>query len=101
VKGQVFSVLQRDRRLIARKVRGRVEFVVPADKLADERKQVALRQIQQRLADVYARGHRVNKITVTAAGHVVYVFQNQAYFLGNAPEGAAGFVFEDKERAAS
>jgi superfamily II DNA or RNA helicase len=101
VKGQVFSVLQRDRRLIARKLRGRVEFVVPADRLADRHKQDALRQIQQGLADVYARGHRISKITVTAAGHVVYVFENQAYFLGHAPEGPAGFVFEEKEKAAS
>jgi hypothetical protein len=38
---------------------------------------------------------------VTAAGHVVYVFDNQAYFLGHAPEGAAGFVFEEKDKAAS
>ena len=95
-KGKVFSVLQRDKRLVARKLKGRVEFVVPPDKLADKQKQVALRQIQHVLSDVYARGHRISKITVTNEGHVVYVFENQAFFVGHAPEGAEGFVFEEK-----
>jgi superfamily II DNA or RNA helicase len=98
VKGQVFSVLQRDKRLIARKLRGRVQFIVPAEKLADPHKEAALRQIQKVLADVYARGHRISKITVTGAGHVVYVVENQAYFVGHAPEGAEGFVFEKKDK---
>jgi hypothetical protein len=96
VKGKVFSVLQRDKRLIARKLHGRTQFVLPAEKLAEKQKQDALRQIQQVLAGVYARGHRISKITVTNDGHVVYVFDNQAYFVGHAPEGAEGFVFEEK-----
>jgi hypothetical protein len=98
VKGQAFSVLQRDKRLIARKLKGGVQFVVPAGELVDKQKQAALLQIQQFLAAVYARGHRISKITVTAAGHVVYVFDNQAYFVGHAPEGAEGFAFEDKDK---
>lgn len=97
VKGRAFSVLQRDKRLIARKDKGRVQFVVPAERLADPLKQAALRQVQNRLMDVYARGHRISKVTVTEAGHVVYVFDNQAHFVGHAPEGAAGFVFDEKE----
>jgi superfamily II DNA or RNA helicase len=101
VKGKVFSVLQRDKRLIARKLQGRVQFVVPAENLADGRKQSALRQVQQVLADVYARGHRISKITVTPEGHVVYVYDNQAYFVGHAPEGSEGFVFEEKDKASA
>ncbi|MBI3468557.1 MAG: DEAD/DEAH box helicase [Planctomycetes bacterium] len=97
-KGKVFSVLQRDKRLIARKIKGRVEFVVRAESIADKDKQAALRQIQQVLGDAYARGHRISKITVTDAGHVIYVLQNQAFFVGHAPEGAEGFVFEEKEQ---
>ncbi|MCO6458537.1 MAG: DEAD/DEAH box helicase [Pirellulaceae bacterium] len=96
-KGKTFSVLQRDKRLIARKVSGRVEFVLPADKLEDKEKQAALRQIQQHLVHVYAHGRPISKITVTDTGHVVYVYQNQAFFVGQAPEGADGFVFEDKK----
>jgi superfamily II DNA or RNA helicase len=98
VKGTVFSVLQRDKRLIARKTKGRAAFVVPAEKLANKEKQAALRQIQGELADVYARGHQISKITVTEAGHVVYVFQNQAFFVGLAPEGAEGFIFEERNK---
>jgi len=96
VRGKVFSVLQRDKRLIARKVKGHVQFVVPAEKVSDPAKQKALAQIQQALADLYAHGHRINKITVTDEGHVVYVYENQAYFIGQAPEGAEGFVFEEE-----
>jgi hypothetical protein len=95
--GQVFSVLQRDKRLIARKLGGRVEFVLPAEQLTDPAKQAALRLIQTRLGEVYARERRLNKITVTEAGHVVYVLDNHARFLGHAPEGAAGFLFESKD----
>jgi len=98
VKGKVFSVLQRDKRLIARKLKGQVEFVVGPEKLVDKQKQAALRQVQQTLADVYARGHHISKIMVTDAGHVVYVFDGQAYFVGHAPEGADGFVFEEKSK---
>jgi superfamily II DNA or RNA helicase len=100
VKGKEFSVLQRDKRLIARKLKGRVEFVLPAEELPDGPRQAALRQIQSFLADAYARGHRISKITVTNDGHVVYVFENQAYFVGNAPEGAEGFIFEVKDKIA-
>ncbi len=96
--GKRFSVLQRDKRLIARKTRGEVRFVLPVEKLANPDKQAALRQIQEQLARVYANGHRVSKITVTKEGHVVYVVDNQAYFVGYAPEGAEGFVFEEKNK---
>jgi hypothetical protein len=98
VKGKVFSVLQRDKRLIARKLNGRVQFVVAAEKLGDRQKQAALRQIQDVLADVYGRGHRISKITVTAEGHVLYVYNNQAFFVGQAPETAEGFVFEENNK---
>jgi superfamily II DNA or RNA helicase len=101
VKGKVFSVLQRDKRLIAQKLKGRVQFVVPADMLADRQKQASLRQIQEFLANVYARGLRINKITVTPEGHVVYVYDNQAYFIGHAPEGPEGFLFEEKRKASA
>ena len=98
VRGRIFSVLQRDKRLIADKIGSRVRFVVPAEALTDLGKQAMLRQAQEQLARAYARGHRISKITVTSEGHIVYVFQNQAYFVGNAPEGAAGFMFEEKTK---
>jgi hypothetical protein len=98
VRGKVFSVLQRDKRLVANKSGGGVRFVVPAEKLTDTQKHAALRQIQQHLAGVYAGGRRINKITVTPEGHVVYVFDNQAYFVGHAPEGAEGFIFDEKDK---
>lgn len=94
VKGKSFSVLQRDRRLVAQKTSSRVRFVVPADELHDADKQKSLRLIQQHLADAYVKGHRISKITVTGEGHVVYVFDGVAYFVGSAPEGAEGFSFE-------
>ncbi|MGO8749247.1 MAG: DEAD/DEAH box helicase [Thermoguttaceae bacterium] len=97
-RGRVFSVLQRDKRLIADKIGSRVRFVVPAERLSDLAKRALLRQSQQQLARAYARGHRISKITVTDEGHIVYVFENQAYFVGNAPEGADGFVFEEKTK---
>jgi hypothetical protein len=93
--------LQRDKRLIARKLNGRVQFVVASDKLADRQKQAALREIQQVLADVYARGHSISKITVTAEGNVVYVYNNQAFFVGYAPEGPAGFILEEKTKVSA
>jgi hypothetical protein len=89
--------LQRDKRLIARKAKGGIEFVARADAIADKQKQTALLEIQRTLAAVYGRGHKISKITVTEAGHVVYVFDGQAYFVGHAPEGAEGFVFETRE----
>ncbi len=67
---------------------------MPAEKLADQQKQAALRQIQNELANVFARGRRISKLTVTDAGHVVYVFENHAYFVDHAPEGTEGFVLE-------
>ncbi len=99
VKGKTFSVLQRDKRLIANKVQSGIRFVVPADELKDPSKQAALREVQRHVAEAYAKGHRMSKITVTCAGHVVYVFDNVAYFVGDAPEGADGFVFEERHKA--
>lgn len=94
VAGKTFSVLQRDPRLIARKERGQAHFVVPTNRISDDEKRQALTRIQSFLADAYRRGHRISKITVTKEGHVVYVFENCAIFVGVAPEGAKGFVFE-------
>ena len=94
ISGKTFSVLQRDPRLIARKERGQARFVVAADHVSDPQKRHALTQIQAFLSRAYQRGHRISKITVTNEGHVVYVFDNQAIFVGLAPEGADGFVFE-------
>ncbi len=96
-RGQTFSVLQRDKRLIARKAKGQVRFVVPAEQLAAPEKQAKLRQVQQQLAEVYQRGHRISKITVTGEGHVVYVYDGQAFFVGYAPEGTEGFIFDERE----
>jgi hypothetical protein len=70
--------------------------VADAETLQDATKRDALRNVQRQLAGAYARGHRISKITVTREGHVVYVFNNEAYFIGNAPEGAEGFKFEEK-----
>jgi hypothetical protein len=94
VQGKTFSILQRDKRLIASKTQGTIRFVVDAETLGDATKRDALKSVQRHLASAYARGHRISKITVTPEGHVVYVFNNQAYFVGNAPEGAEGFKFE-------
>lgn len=93
--GKVYSLLRRDRRLIAEKRPGLgIRFVVPLDQIADETKRRTLAGLQTFLAGLPARGHRPNKITVTSMGHVVYLFENQAYFAGFAPEGAEGFMFE-------
>jgi superfamily II DNA or RNA helicase len=96
VSGKTFSVLQRDARLIAHKERGRARFVVPSSLVSDAEKRGALIQIQNFLRDAYQRGHRISKITVTRNGHVVYVFNNQAIFVGPAPEGPEGFLFESE-----
>jgi hypothetical protein len=96
-RGKTFSVLQRDRRLIATKTRGGVRFVKDAKILDDSVKRSALTDLQTQLAKVYARGHRINKITVTEEGHVVYVFNNEAFFVGVAPEGGRGFDFEEED----
>jgi superfamily II DNA or RNA helicase len=94
VSGRSFSVLQRDPRLIAQKEHGKVRFVIPDSRVSDPEKRRALKHIQAFLGDAYRRGHRISKITVTKEGHVVYVFNNQAVFVGLAPDGAGGFVFE-------
>jgi hypothetical protein len=95
VKGKVFSVLQRDSRLIAKKTPSGIRFVVPAEQLPDEQKRLLLLGIQKEIARAYAKGHRISKVTVTPLGHVTYVFNNEAYFVGHAPEGADGFIFEE------
>jgi len=94
VSGKTFSVLQRDSRLIAIKDKGRTRFVQPLDKIAEPFKRDALAHIQSFLKSMHTKGHRVSKISVTKEGHVVYVFQNQAFFVGSAPEGSEGFDFE-------
>lgn len=96
VHGKTFSVLQRDSRLIARKERGEIRFVIPADRVSEIEKRRTLTEIQAFLNKAYQGGHRISKITVTDEGHVVYVFNNQAVFVGLAPEGAEGFIFETK-----
>ena len=91
----MFSVLQRDPRLIARKCRGKIQFVLPREKVLPVEKREALDAVQRQIARVYSNGHKISRITVTPEGHVVYVFNNNAYFLGMAPEGPCGFQFED------
>jgi superfamily II DNA or RNA helicase len=92
--GKRFSVLQRDERLIARKDRGHAFFVERLDKVVDVEKRSKLSQIQEGLRSAYRKGHLISKIFVNEAGHVGYLYQGQAYFLGHAPEGPAGFLFE-------
>ncbi len=92
--GKTFSVLQRDQRLLAAKTRGQVRFVPPLAEVSDPAKRAALSGIQTFLRAAYGKGHRVNKVTVTKEGHVVYIWQNQGYFVGHAPEESEGFVFE-------
>ena len=93
--GKTFSVLQRDPRLIATKNRGQVRFVPPLPEVADEHKRGSQSRIQSFLRNAYGKGHRINKITVTSVGHVVYIWENQAHFVDHAPEGSDGFVFEN------
>jgi superfamily II DNA or RNA helicase len=94
VSGKTFSVLQRDPRLIAKKERGQARFVVPAARISDPNKQRMLTDVQKFLARAYQKGHRISKITVTKEGHILYVFDNRAIFVGSAPEDADGFLFE-------
>ena len=94
-RGETFHVLQRDRRLIARKEGRLVRFVLPLERISDPDKRAATARIQQALNDAYMKGHRITRITVTLTGEVVYVFGNQAYFLGQAPEGEKGFQLEE------
>ncbi len=93
-KGTTYSVLQRDSRLIAKQSKSTPYFVVPLEKIADPVKRQKQAEVQQQLARAYSQGHRMSKIVVTAAGCVVYIWQNQAYYVGDAPEGAEGFSFE-------
>lgn len=93
--GETFSVLQRDPRLLATKTRGTVRFVPPLPEMPDLQKRQRLAGIQSHLRTAYTKGHKVSKVTVTKEGHVVYIWENQACFVGHAPEGAAGFVFEE------
>jgi hypothetical protein len=53
--------------------------------------------VQESLRTAYAKAHKVSKVTVTAEGHVVYIWHNQSWFLGHAPEGAEGFSFEESK----
>ncbi len=92
--GKTFSVLQRDPRLIALKLRGNVRFVPPLHEVTDEQRRKALSRIQAFLRNVQIKGHKISKVAVTGEGHVVYVWQNQAYFVGHAPEGSEGFTLE-------
>ncbi len=96
VTGRTFSVLQRDKRLIADKARRSVRFVVPSDRVTDPEKANKLLSLQRHLSAVIANGHGINKVTVTPEGHVVYLIRGQAYFAGHAPEGAEGFEFEEE-----
>ncbi|RXH23041.1 hypothetical protein XH99_16730 [Bradyrhizobium nanningense] len=93
--GKTFSVLQRDRRLIAVKQRGQVRFVRPAELEPDPEKRERLEGIQRVLADVYRSGRQISKVFVNELGHVGYLYQGQAYFVGFAPEGDAGFVLDE------
>ena len=93
-RGETFHVLQRDRRLIARKERGQIRFVLPLEQISDPAKRAATERIQQALNNARMKGHRVNRITVTPDGAVVYVYGNEAFLLGQAPEGAEGFQLE-------
>jgi superfamily II DNA or RNA helicase len=94
-RGKTFSVLQRDRRLIALKQRGRVRFVRSPESEPDPMKKSQLEKIQRILSDVYQGGRQISKIFVNQLGHVGYLYQGQAYFVGIAPEGDAGFVFDE------
>jgi hypothetical protein len=94
-KGISFSVLPRDKRLIAERTRRGPRFVKHAEAIEDLEKSSALRRIQHELGLLLSQGRRISKITVTARGHVVYVFENKAYFIGSAPEGSSGFHFDE------
>lgn len=95
VKGLSFSVLTRDPRLIALKVRGGVRFVHPLSAIADAEKRKKTGLLQDRLKKLKAEGRGINRLTVTPEGHVVYVFDGAACYLGEAPDGAEGFTLEE------
>jgi superfamily II DNA or RNA helicase len=93
--GKTYSVLQRDERLIAKKQGGRVTFVRSLGKESDPIKRSRLENIQKALRGVYQSGRQISKIFVNDLGHVGYLYQGRAYFVGIAPEGNTGFVFDD------
>ncbi|HEV2548663.1 MAG TPA: DEAD/DEAH box helicase [Stellaceae bacterium] len=88
-----FSVLQRDSRLIAKKVDGNVRFVLPPKNIADPSDAAQLQLLIDRLRETYRSGRQINKILVTASGDVVYPYNGRYYFVGRAP-GNNGFEFE-------
>jgi hypothetical protein len=92
--GKHYSVLQRDNRLIAMKRKGKVSFVKSADEIGDENKKAQLRDIQENLRKAYRSGHLISKIFVNDLGHVGYLHQGCAYFVGFAPNGAEGFELD-------
>jgi superfamily II DNA or RNA helicase len=94
-KGVTFRILPRDKRLIAERTRMGTRFVKPAEAIENAEKRNALRQIQEEVGLVLSRGRRISKITVTAQGDVIYIFENCAFFVGKAPEGSTGFEFEE------
>ena len=75
------------------KTKGQVRFVPALSEVSDSAKREALSRIQSFLRSAISKGHRINKVTVTREGHVVYIWENQAYFVGHAPEGPKGFIF--------
>ncbi len=93
-KGKTYSVLQRDERLIAVKRKGKVSFVKSIDKLDDANKKLQLGVIQEALRKAYRGGHLISKIFVNSLGHVGYLHQGRAYFVGFAPNGAEGFELD-------
>ena len=72
-----------------------VRFVLPLQEIADVEKRERTAKLQARLGAIFRSGRKINRLTVTAEGDVVYVFEGSAYYLGEAPEGAAGFSFEE------
>ena len=93
--GQNFSVLQRDARLIARKEKGRVRFVPPLSNIFNPEKRTRLEKIQAEVRNAYRKGHQISKVFVNDLGHVGYLHQGRAYFLGYAPDGPSGFTLEE------
>jgi superfamily II DNA or RNA helicase len=94
-EGKTYSVLQRDSRLIAQKEKGTVRFVKSLGQETDPTKSARLRQIQNVLHDTYRSGRHISKVFVNYLGHVGYIYQGKAYFVGIAPEGSAGFTLEE------
>lgn len=93
--GKTYSVLQRDERLIAWKNRGKVSFVRHLNEIDDPFKRSQLKAIQDTLRKAYKQGHLISKVFVNNLGHVGYLYNGSAYFVGTAPEGAAGFLLDE------